>query len=462
MATGSRADRERRFWERYGKALIRQGVKPSNVRWYALRAKQFIRAFPGRRLSQLSADEVSRYLENLGNDAHLKPWQFRQIVDAIENLYSLVRAEWVTEPDWEFWRDSARTLEAQHATTAREYRPVTPGDYAARIGDTRFAPLIRQHLDVFARLSSVIQTRGMSIRTEKTYLGWVCRYLLFFDSRAPCQLGPKDVAAFLEYLALERNVAASTQNQALNALVFLYDKVLGRPIGDLGAFRRAKRPKRVPVVLSRDEVRRLLAELKGMHWLIGSLLYGTGTRLMEALRLRVQDVEFDRRLVVVRRGKGDKDRVVPLPDSLAEPMGRHLQAVRALHHRDLEAGFGETLLPDALARKYPSAPRQWRWQFVFPSGRLSRDPYSTTTRRHHLHETSVQKAVAAAARGAGITKRASCHTLRHSFATHLLESGYDIRTVQELLGHSDVATTQIYTHVLNRGGIAVRSPLDAV
>ena len=461
MATGSRADRERQFWNRYRNTLIRQGVKPHSVRWYVLRAEQFIRAFPDRRLAELGSDDISDYLENVGEDPRLKPWQFRQIVDAIQTLYSLVSTDWITDPDWEFWRNSARTLETQHATTAREFQPVTPEEYASRIGDTRFAPLIRQHLEVFARLSSVIQTRGMSIRTEKTYLGWVCRFLSHFNSQAPAQLGPTEVAAFLEYLALRRNVAASTQNQALNALVFLYDKVLNRPLGDLGAFRRAKRPRRIPLVLSRNEVRRLLAELRGTHWLIASLLYGTGMRLMETLRLRVQDLEFDRSLIVVRRGKGDKDRIVPLPKSLVEPITRHLEAVRILHQRDLEAGFGEALLPDALARKYPSAPRDWRWQFVFPSGRLSRDPRSEATRRHHLHETGVQKAVAAAARRAGITKRASCHTLRHSFATHLLESGYDIRTVQELLGHSDVATTQIYTHVLNRGGLAVRSPLDA-
>ncbi|WP_026289557.1 integron integrase [Thioalkalivibrio sulfidiphilus] len=396
-----------------------------------MRAEQLIRAFPGRRLAELEANDVSDYLARLGQKPNLQAWQFRQSVDAIQTLYSIVRTEWPVPPDWDFWRDSARTLEAQHATTAREFAPVTPEDYAGRIGDTRFAPLIHKHLDAFVRLASGIRTRGMSIRTEKTYLGWVCRFLLHFDARAP------------------------------DELVFLYDKVLEQPLGDLGAFRRSRRPRRLPVVLSRNEVNRLLSELDGMQWLIASLLYGTGMRLMEALRLRVQDLEFDRGLIVVRRGKGDKDRIVPLPESLAGPLARHLREVRALHQRDLDAGYGEAMLPDALARKYPSAPREWRWQFVFPSGRLSRDPRSDATRRHHLHETAVQKAVVSAARRAGIAKRASCHTLRHSFATHLLESGYDIRTVQELLGHADVSTTQIYTHVLNRGGLAVRSPLDA-
>lgn len=460
MATGSRAERERRFWERYRNAVISQGVKPTAVRWHAVRAERFIAAFPGRRLAEIGAEDIARYLTRQGQKSSVQGWQFRQTVDAIRILYSIVKPEWAAPPDWEFWRDSARALEAQHATTAREFAPVSPEDYAQRVGETRFTPLIHKHLDLFARLASAIRTRGMAVRTEKTYLGWVCRFLWHFDERSPDELGEAEVAAFLKHLVVERNVAASTQNQALNALVFLYEKVLERPLGDLGAFKRSRRPRRLPVVLSRDEVNRLLAELDSTHWLIASLLYGSGMRLMETLRLRVQDVEFDQGLIVVRRGKGDKDRIVPLPQSLADRLATQLEEVRALHQRDVDAGFGEALLPDALARKYPAAAREWRWQYMFPSGRLSVDPRSGATRRHHLHETAVQKAVTSAARRAGIAKKASCHTLRHSFATHLLESGYDIRTVQELLGHSDVSTTQIYTHVLNRGGLAVRSPLD--
>ncbi|MCG5526365.1 integron integrase [Ectothiorhodospira haloalkaliphila] len=305
-----------------------------------------------------------------------------------------------------------------------------------------------------------MRTRNMSIRTEKSYMGWICRFIHHCDGQAPSSLGGAQVADFLQYLAVTRNVSISTQKQALNALAFLFSKVLEQPLGDIGPFSRAKRPRRLPTVLSREEVRRMLGELAGVPWLVASLLYGTGMRLMECLRLRVQDVEFDRGLIVVRCGKGNKDRIVPLPESLVGPLTDHLQSVRALHVRDVEQGLGETLLPDALARKYPNAPREWRWQFVFPSGRLSVDPRSGKARRHHLHETAVQKSVKGAARKAGIHKKASCHTLRHSFATHLLEQGYDIRTVQELLGHSDVSTTQIYTHVLNRGGLAVRSPLD--
>ncbi|MGE0081841.1 MAG: integron integrase [Thiohalomonadaceae bacterium] len=427
-----------------------------------VRAEQFIRAFPGRRLAEITAGEVTDYLTAIGHDTKLKPWQFEQVVGAIQTLYSMVSAAWVAGFDWQFWKDSARTLESQHATTAREALPVSPEEFASRIGETRFASLIRSHLDLFSRAASVMRVRGMSIRTEQSYLAWLCRFIQFHRNRAPADCGAAEVSAFLQYLAVQRNVAASTQNQALNALVFIYDKVLEQPLGSLGPYDRAHRPKRLPVVLSADEVRRLLEQLTGTHWLIASLLYGTGMRLMECLRLRVQDIDFDRSQIVVRRGKGDKDRVVPLPAKLVAHLRDHLSQRRELHQSDLAAGFGEVVLPDALAAKYPNAAREWRWQFVFPAGRVALDPRSGRVRRHHLHETAVQRAVTDAARKARVPKKATCHTLRHSFATHLLERGQDIRTVQELLGHADVSTTMIYTHVLNRGGLAVTSPLDGL
>jgi integron integrase len=244
--------------------------------------------------------------------------------------------------------------------------------------------------------------------------------------------------------------------------MFLYRQVLGQPLEELGEFARAKRPKRLPVVLERAEVHALLERLEGTRHLMAALLYGTGMRLMECVRLRVQDVDFHYHQILVRDGKGQKDRVVPLPNRLEQPLREQLRKARALHRKDLEQGYGEVFLPDALARKWPKAPRQWIWQYVFPSGRLSVDPRSGKTRRHHLHENGLQKAVKRAAQDAGLTKKANCHSLRHSFATHLLESGYDIRTVQELLGHVDVSTTMIYTHVLNRGGQGVLSPFDAL
>lgn len=305
-----------------------------------------------------------------------------------------------------------------------------------------------------------IRVRHYSIRTERAYLDWTKRFILFHAKRHPKDMGEGEVAAFLTHLAVNRNVAASTQNQALNALVFVYRHVIGQPLGEIAGAVRAKRPARIPVVLSQDEVRKILAELRGAHWLIGCLQYGSGLRLMESVRLRVKDLEFDRRAVIVRDGKGGKDRVVTLADSLIKPLQRHLAARRNLFDQDAAQGFGTVYLPDALARKYPQAERSWSWQYAFPATRLSQDPRSGVTRRHHLDESVIQKAVARAVRKCGIEKPASCHTLRHSFATHLLERGADIRTVQEQLGHADVRTTQIYTHVINRGGRAVLSPLD--
>ncbi len=265
---------------------------------------------------------------------------------------------------------------------------------------------------------------------------------------------------YLEYLAVERKVSLSTPRQALNALVFFYDQALKEPLGLIGDFAPARKPKRLPVVLTKNEIDRLLEALSEPYSLMAGLLYGAGLRLMECIRLRVQDIDFEQNQILVRDGKGGKDRVTILPDKYQPALRKHLERVRSVHNEDLEKGFGEVYIPPALERKYKNAVREWGWQYVFPAGRLSADPRSGKIRRHHMHSTGLQKAIKTAARKAGLTKRASCHTLRHSFATHLLEAGYDIRTVQELLGHSDVSTTMIYTHVLNRPGIAVRSPAD--
>ena len=308
-----------------------------------------------------------------------------------------------------------------------------------------------------------IRVKHYSIRTEQVYVDWIKRYIVYFGKQHPAGLSAQHVERFLSHLASERNVAASTQNQAKSALLFLYKEVLGVELPWLDDITQARVSKRLPVVLTRDEVARALAGLPpGMHQLVGRLLYGTGMRILEALRLRVKDVEFSRNEIIVREGKGFKDRVTMLPNSVAEALRLHLESVRRLHAEDLAAGFGEVYLPFALDRKYPNAGREWAWQYVFPAGNRSVDPRSGVIRRHHLDEKTVQRAFKAAVRAAGIVKPASPHTLRHSFATHLLESGYDIRTVQELLGHSHVETTMIYTHVLNRGAGAVRSPLDAI
>jgi len=305
-----------------------------------------------------------------------------------------------------------------------------------------------------------IRLKHYSIRTERVYCEWIKRYVRFHNYRHPSEMGAAEVEAFLSDLAVRRDVSASTQNQALAALLFLYKQVLKQDLPWLGEVVRAKKPSRLPVVLSIREVQQVLGQLEGEVGLVTRLLYGAGLRLMEALRLRVKDVDFSRNELLIRDGKGQKDRVTVLPVSVIEPLRRHLARVRILHQQALADGGGDVYLPDALARKYPKAPWEWAWQYVFPAAGLSVDPRSGAVRRHHLDEKRVQRAFKRAVKASGLAKLATPHTLRHSFATHLLESGQDIRTVQELLGHADVKTTMIYTHVLNRGGLAVLSPLD--
>ncbi|HJR12800.1 MAG TPA: integron integrase [Rhodanobacteraceae bacterium] len=330
--------------------------------------------------------------------------------------------------------------------------------HPAPAGASKVSPARPPHL--LDRMRARIRRLGLSIRTEEAYVNWVRRFILANGKRHPRELGAREVEAFLTHLAMHGHVSASTQNQALSALLFLYREVLQQELPWMENIRRAKKPERLPVVLSREEVAALLDEMSGVTWLMASLLYGAGLRLMECVRLRVQDVDFVRREITVRRGKGGKDRRTMLPAMVVEALQGQLAEARRVHERDLAAGCGAVWLPDALARKYPNAAREWGWQYVFPASSRSTDPRSGVERRHHLDETVLQRAVKQAVRRARIDKHATCHTLRHSFATHLIEGGYDIRTIQELLGHKDVSTTQIYTHVLNRGGRGVLSPLD--
>jgi len=310
------------------------------------------------------------------------------------------------------------------------------------------------------QVREVLRLNHYAIRTEEAYVNWIKRFVLFHGKRHPREMGAPEVGEFLTDLATAGNVGVSTQKQALNALVFLYNQVLKLPFGVIEHLEKPKRPRRQPLVLTKEEATRIISALEGTHQLMAKLLFGTGLRLLECLRLRVKDIDFAQNQIVVRQGKGGKDRITMLPQSLKPVLAEHLRRVKILHEDDLKAGFGRVYLPDALERKYPRANLQWGWQWVFPAKSLAIDPRSGVTRRHHVHENSLQKAVQAAVRRSGLHKPASCHTLRHSFATHLLQSGYDIRTVQQLLGHSDVSTTMIYTHVLNQGGLGVRSPLD--
>jgi integron integrase len=310
------------------------------------------------------------------------------------------------------------------------------------------------------QVRELIRIRHYSIRTEQAYIRWIREFIFFHDKHHPAEMGEKEVTDFLSYLAVSRKVAASTQTQALSALLFLYRDVLKQPLDWLDNIQRAKKPSRLPIVFTRTETLAVLSQLDGSLWIMATLLYGSGLRLLECLRLRIKDIDFSMNQITLRDAKGGRDRITILPASVKSPLLRHLSKVKALHERDLKEGFGEAFLPFALERKYRNANKAWAWQYVFPAARRSVDPRTGSVRRHHVDERVLQKAVRAAVIAANIPKPGSCHTFRHSFATHLLEDGYDIRTVQELLGHKDVSTTMIYTHVLNKGGKGVISPID--
>lgn len=451
------------LWQRYEGALAAERVSRKNALWYVKRAQRFAESTRRVPLAELTAEDVKAYLAKVVMTSNLEDWQYFQVVESLRILFKVVGTEWVRGFPWDSWHQP----ELHCQTELRRYSgdeevPRTP------VGseDVPFRDMVKSHkvADLYGpeldKLREAIRARHYSIRTEQSYQSWIQRFITYHGYRKPDQLRAEEVKEYLSYLADVRRVAASTQNQALNALVFFYKNVIERPLDEIGEFVRAKTPKRLPVVLTQQEVEKLFEYLSGTYWLMAGLLYGSGLRLMECVRLRVQDVDFEKRQILVRDGKGQKDRVTMLAEKYRVPLQEHVEKVKALHEQDLEAGTGSVYLPSALDRKYPSASKEWGWQYVFPATKLSSDPRSGTVRRHHLHANTLQSAVKRAARAASIVKKASCHTLRHSFATHLLEGGYDIRTVQELLGHADVSTTMVYTHVLNRPGMVVKSPAD--
>ncbi len=426
------------LWADYAALLARRRVPPEQLPWYRAWLDRCRKFHQDKPVQTLTPQQRQAFLHHLAQHERLPDWQLQQARRALDALSDLLASR-----------------------TPRPPRPDAPRKAATSEPTPRAAPSpTPAHESLLARMRTEMRVQRYALRTEEAYLHWAQRYLAFHAPHDPLQVGPDGVGRFLEHLALERGVGAGTQNQALNALAFLHRQVLGEGMAVAEDVLRARRTKRLPVVLSKEETRTILDRMDGHHRLMARLLYGTGMRLMECVRLRVKDVDFALSLIVVRQGKGDKDRRVPLPRSVRDDLERHLEGVRQLHAQDLAAGGGEVYLPDALARKYPRASREWGWQYLFPSPKLSTDPRSGRVRRHHLDETGLQRAVSEAARASGLDKPASCHSFRHSFATHLLEAGYDIRTVQELLGHSHVSTTMIYTHVLNRPGVAVRSPLD--
>jgi integron integrase len=411
------------------KALSLRGRPEARAKWYFVWARRFDVFLSGRSLHLASREDAEGFLSMLASSPGISAWQVEQATDALTILLGSV-----------FGQGWARVI--------RIPAPPPPPDVPLPKGD-----------EPAERLRYAIRCRRYSVRTEQSYVFWVNRFLAFCRDGAVEQ-DADAVRAFLERLVIAEQMSASTQGQALNALVFYFKHVVGTPFGDLGEFQRSKRPRKLPVVLGREEARRLLDAVEAPYRLPAALLYGGGLRFMEVLRLRVKDIDLDRRQISVRDGKGQKDRMTVLPERWRERLAAHLVEVRKIHARDLELGYAGTTFWPALERKYPGAPREWAWQYVFQASRLCVDPATGKTRRHHLHETALQRAVRFAARKADIAKPVGCHTLRHCFATHLLESGADIRTVQELLGHSDVSTTMIYTHVLNRPGLAVRSPED--
>ena len=444
-----------RFWKRYLETLRAFRIPEKARPWYRRHVEAFIHDHPDTRLSAHSGETVTRWLESQAREPQLADWRFRQRADALRLLYAqFLRADWAMGFDWDHWIQGGAALAPDHPTLARTYEMI---DKAVSEADNPFGA---RHPALYRRFLTLIRTADYSVNTEKTYLGWINRYLLFGHGKDPFAGSEHDVAAFLEHLALKRKVAAATQAQALNALVFFFSRVLERPLGDIGPYRRSTRPRRLPTVLSPRETQALMSHLHGRSALMIRLMYGTGMRVMECVRLRIMDLDFDYRQIVVHMGKGGKDRSVPMPERLRDLLRRQVEWVARQHALDLEAGCGSVFLPDALARKYPNADRELRWQYLFPATHIARDPRTGVARRHHIHQSVIQKQVRAAARRAGIDKRVTSHTLRHSFATHLIQGGSDIRTVQELLGHADVSTTMIYTHVAGIGSQGVKSPLD--
>jgi integron integrase len=423
-------------------------VQEKYLKYYLGWARQYSRSLRGTPLRDSTPVHVSAFLANLQTSPAVQPWQ----IDQASAAFRLLLDKMYKIP----WASSDETFAPP---------PEAPSGHAVP-GKKSFRdvcdPAIKDPAleAIMGRMRTEIRLRHLSVRTEQAYLGWILRFGIFHHFAPLEELGGPAVRDYLAYLVEKRDVSASTQKQALNALVFLYHQVLKLPLGELESFARAKRPKRLPTVLSRDEVDRLLGTLEGTLGLMAGLLYGSGLRLLECLRLRVKDIDFDLGQIMVRNGKGQKDRVTMLPQACREPLREHLSRVKKLHEETLSRGFGTVHMPPALERKYPSASKELGWQYVFPSKNISVDPRTGIVRRHHFSDRSLQKAVTEGARRVGLSKPVTPHTLRHSFATHLLEGGYDIRTVQELLGHSDVSTTMIYTHVLNKPGIGVRSPLD--
>lgn len=415
--------------------LSKLGTVPKDkIKFYIHWVRRFLK-FCNYQLENINTERVSQFLDSLDADEKIADWQVKQAADAVI-LY----------------------VEKYLKQSLQQVTPLAK-DYGEKSIDPKGSLQWKQTLE---DAKNAIRLRHFSLSTEKTYLGWIARFKTFLKDRDPQRLEANDMKSYLTHLALHGRVSASTQNQAFNALLFLYRHALHKEVDDLTSVVRAKRKINLPTVLSRDEAKSLLSYLYGVYLLMGQLMYGCGLRLTECLRLRIKDIDFENNLLMVRSGKGEKDRALMIPEKIKEELSKHVASVKEVHDKDMKMGYGEVSLPDALEKKYPNAPREWGWQWLFPAEKLSVDPRTGKVMRWHIHPSAIQRAVKEAVLKASVPKMASCHTLRHSFATHLLEAGHNIRTIQELLGHKHVNTTMIYTHVIRKKPSEIRSPLDGL
>jgi integron integrase len=459
---GRKVDKVLKFWSEYKEALKRVRVPDNHIQYYMRNVDRYLSVTDGVDLEKQDGRDVEFFLVRLLKQGHLQEWQYAQNVEALRIFFQdVAKATWAIDFPWQEWKaphlNFPSKLELGEDEDVEWSARVKRESYRDELCNFKARDMFARH---FEKLRTEVRKKHYSIRTEQTYEEWVARFIVFHGYKDPVLLCARNVSEYLDYLATVRKVAASTQNQALCAITFFWKHGLGVELGELGEFEYAKRPTRVPVVLTRGEVQRLFENIDETYSLMAGLLYGAGLRLMECVRLRVKDIDFDAGQILIRNGKGDKDRITVLPKKFEQSLKEHLLKVKALFDADRKAGVSDVYIWPSFARKYPNIGKEWGWQYVFPAAKFSKDPRSGLVRRHHVNETVLQKGVKEAARRAGLVKDVHCHTLRHSFATHLLEAGYDIRTVQELLGHSDVSTTMIYTHVLNRPGLAVKSPVD--
>lgn len=448
------------IWRSLAKNLKSKKIYSNAIKWHIIHAQTFLRKARNTPVSQLSAERVMIYLEAISKDETLNTYRLNQSVDAIHFLLRDVLHKGYTDAiDWASYKRQKSYVPSHNLMFIEELD--IPELIDKRVKSFR-PELQKNYAELLTRLVRVLRVRNYSRRTESSYLTWISRFLSFLNGVKQDEISELHVRNFLEHLALTCQVSPNTQKLSLNAIAFLFNYGLERQLGDIGQFVKAKSQQRLPVVLSKNEIKMLLSKLPDKYLLMAGLLYGAGLRLMECISLRVQDIDFDYQQIVVRNGKGFKDRIVPLPNRFIPDLHKQIALVKDIHEKDLKKHVDGVYLPFSLERKYPNAGKELGWQFLFPASRIATDQRSGKTRRHHIHPTALQKQIKKAGKYSGIVKRVHSHVLRHSFATHLLEAGYDIRTVQELLGHSDISTTMIYTHVLNKPGLTVKSPFDSL